>query len=128
MSVPLFARRIATVILALGVFLSGATPSWAMTDVTGKNSTPASMSMMMPGMAMHCSGMVDDGAPNKGAPCKSTDAGCAVCTACALSVGLLQDSSPIPALVRGEKVVFAQDANRNGIAVLPALPPPILRA
>jgi hypothetical protein len=86
--------------------------------------------MMMPGMAMHndCAGMVDNRAPTKGTPCKSTDAGCALCTACALSFGLLQDSWPVQAVLRGEKMTFAQDVNRNGIAVLPALPPPILHA
>ena len=124
----LFARRIVTLVLALGIFLSGAAPSWAMPSASGKNSAPASMSMMMPGMAMQnaCMGTPDKGAPNKGIPCKNMDTSCAVCTACALPVGLLQDSLLIQLIVRGNETVFAQDVNRNGIAVLPALPPPIL--
>src|SRR5258706_15431492 len=130
MLVRLFARRIVTFVLALGIFLSGAAPGWAMSGVAGNGSKSASMSMMMPGMMMDgaCMGMPDKGAPSKGIPCKSTDASCAVCTACALAVGLLKDSLPVQLLVRGSDPVFPQDVNRNSISVLPALPPPILRA
>src|SRR5882724_1731639 len=116
----LFTRRIVTLLLAIGVFLSGAAPSWAMPNVAGRTSAPTSMSMMMmSGMAMQntCMGAADKGAPNKGIPCKSMDTSCAVCTACALAVGLLQDSSLIQLLVRGNESVFAQDLNRKSIAV-----------
>ena len=124
----LFARRIVALVLALGIFLSGAAPSWAMPSASGKSPTSAGMSMMLPGMAMQNTyiGTPDKGAPNKGMPCKNMDTSCAVCTACALPVALLQDSSLIQLLVRGNETVFAQDVNRSGIAVLPALPPPIL--
>ena len=125
----LFARQIVTLVLALGIFLSGAAPSWAMPGMAGKGSMPSSMSMAMPDMAMNtCLATSDRGTPNKNAPCKSTDSSCAVCTACAVPVAVLQQSSPVRLLLHGHDAVFPQDVSRNGIAVLPALPPPILRA
>ncbi|MBS0275517.1 MAG: hypothetical protein JSR55_14310 [Proteobacteria bacterium] len=114
-----FARRIVTFVLALGVFLGGVAPSWAM---PGK----ASMSGMT--MQSDCMAMMDKHAPSKGTPCKSPDMNCGVCTSCALPVGLVQNSSPVQFLDRGEKAVFTHDVNRSGIANPPALPPPILRA
>jgi len=126
----LLTRRIVTFVLALGIFLSGAAPSWAMPGDAGERSAPADMSMTMPDMMMQsaCMDTPDKGAPNKGIPCKSMDASCAVCAACGLVVALLQGSSPVQLLVQGSDAVFAPRVNRHGIAVLPALPPPILRA
>jgi hypothetical protein len=116
-----FARRIVTFVLALGVLLGGAVPSWAAPAMSGKAS--------MPGMTMQsdCMAMMNKTAPNKGTPCKSSDMNCGICTACALPVTLIQDSSPVQ-LDRGERVAFTHDVNRSGIANPPALPPPILRA
>jgi hypothetical protein len=126
----LFTRRIVAFVLALGLFLNGAVPSWATPSTDGKSSMPAGMSMAMSGMAMQNDHMISPGrdASNKPGPCKSTDGSCAVCMACAIPVALVQDSLPIRLLDRGEKAIFARDVNRNGIAVLPALPPPILLA
>lgn len=117
-----FPRRIVTFVLALGVFLGGAAPSWAAPATPGKTS--------MPGMTMQsdCMAMMDKHAPSKGTPCKSSDMNCGVCTSCALPVGLILNSSPVQLLDRGEKAVFTHDVNRSGIASPPALPPPILRA
>lgn len=130
MSARLFTRQIVTLVLALGVFLSGAAPSWAMPVMWGKGSMPSDMSMTMPDMTMQNSGLgtSEHGTPSKNAPCKSSDGSCTVCTACALPIVLVQDSSPIRLLDSGDEAVFAQDVNHNGIAVLPALPPPILRS
>ena len=124
-----FARQIVTLVLALGIFLSGMAPTWAVPSVSGKGSMPRT-EMTMPGMAMQntCMTTMDKGTPGKGAPCKSTDAGCAVCTACALPVALIQASFAVHLLDRGEKAIFTHDVNPDSIAVLPALPPPILRA
>lgn len=117
-----FARRIVTFVLALGVFLGGVAPSWAASAVPSKAS--------MPGMTMQgdCMAMMDKHAPSKGTPCKSPDMNCGVCTSCALPVGLIQNSSLVQLLDRGERAAFAHDVNRSGIANPPALPPPILRA
>lgn len=130
MSSRLFARRIVMMVVALGIVLSGADPSLAMIGVVGKDLMPAGMSIMMPGMAMQCdcSGMAYDRGSNTGSPCKTKDAGCALCTTCALPVGLRQDSSLFQLFARGSEIVFTQDVNRCGIAVRPALPPPILCA
>lgn len=116
-----FARRIVAFVLALGVFLGGVAPSWAAPAMPGTAS--------MPGMTMQsdCMAMMDKQAPSKGTPCKSPDMNCGVCTSCALPVTLIQDSSPIQLLNRGERAAFTHDVNRSGIANPPALPPPILR-
>ena len=121
----LFPRRFITLVLALGLFLGGAAPSWAVPSMPGKATMPTGMAMMMPGMQIDCMATIGKGAPVKNVPCKSTDNGCAVCTACALPVVLLHESSPVQLLYRGERAAFPHIANRNGIAVLPALPPPI---
>lgn len=117
-----FARRIVTFVLALGVFLGATAPSWAVPAMSGK--------ALMLGMTMQndCMAMMNKTAPNKGTPCKSSNMNCGICTACALPVTLIQDSSPIQLLNRGERAAFTHDVNRSGIANPPALPPPILRA
>jgi hypothetical protein len=126
MSARPFARQIVTLVLALGIFLSGAAPGWAMPGMGGKGSVSAGMAMTMSGMAMQNACTPDRGTPNKNVPCKSSDGGCAVCTACAVQVAVLQQSHPVRLLLHGHEAVFPQDVNRNGIAILPALPPPIL--
>ena len=125
----LFSRRIATLVLALGVFLGGAAPSWAMPGAPDKSSMPAGMSMTMPGMAMQndCVASMVRGTPSKGAPSKNADISCGVCTVCAISVTLFQASSPVQ-LSSGNEHMIPQDPSHSGIAVLPSLPPPILRA
>lgn len=118
----LFAKRVVTLALALGVFLGGVAPSWAAPAMPGTAS--------MPGMTMQsdCMAIMDKQAPSKGTPCKSPDMNCGVCTSCALPVGQIQNSSLVQLLDRGERAAFTHDVNRSGIANPPALPPPILRA
>jgi hypothetical protein len=127
MFVRLFTRQIATLVLALGVFLGAAGPSWAIPSMAGDDSMPADMSMMMPGMAMQncCKPTAERGTPSKNAPCKNTDGSCALCTACALPIALLQESSLAELLYRSGETVLTHNVNRNGIATPPALPPPI---
>src|SRR5258706_7608879 len=126
----LVARRIATLVLAFGMFLNGAAPSWAVPAAAGRGSMHAGMAMMMPGMAVQnaCAAMPNKGDINKHAPCKSADGNCVVCAACGLSFAVIQVTSPIRSLDSGDQPRFGHDASRNGIALLPALPPPIVLA
>lgn len=127
----LVARQIVSVVLALGIFLSGAAPSWAASLLLPvKDTKPTSISMAMPGMAMpDCMTMMGKSTPKQNAPCKSPDGGCAaVCTSCALPVALIDETVPAPVLLGDDDGVFANDMNRSDISTPPALPPPILRA
>ncbi|MBI3676971.1 MAG: hypothetical protein HY243_10200 [Proteobacteria bacterium] len=127
---PLFARQIVAFVLALGVTLSGAAPSWAMPGAPGKGTMPAGMSMTMSGTAMQkdCMASMERGTPNKGMPRKGSDNSCAVCTVCcALPVAAIQNSAPFRLFDGNDRTALPPDVSRNGVAVLPALPPPILR-
>jgi hypothetical protein len=121
-------HRIVTLVLALGMFLGGAAPSWAIsaTPQPGKDSMPG---MTMPAMAMQgdCMGMMAKNT-HKDAPCQRQGMGCAVCVGCALPVAMIPDSSRVQLTYRELRPPFSNDVNPNGIAVLPALPPPILHA
>ncbi len=123
----LFARRIVAFVLALGVFLGGAAPSWAVPTVQGNGAMPSDMAMTMPGMQMQsdCLTNMNKGAPSKGNPCKNMNGSCVACAACALPVVLIQESAIFQLLSRSERAVFTHVVNRNGIDILPALPPPI---
>ena len=128
----LVARQIVSAVLALGVFLSGAAPSWAAPLLPpDKGMKPAGISMAMPGMVMQddCMAMMSKGMPKQNAPCKRPDGGCAaVCTSCALPVALIDEAVPASALRDDGNGVFAYDVNRSDISTPPALPPPILGA
>ena len=126
-----FGQRVAALVVALGVFLSGAAPALAMPVMSDMGSVPG-MSMMMPDMAMQsgCAGMAmpDKGTPTKQAPCKGSDGSCAVCAGCAVNIGLVPEITPAALLYHRDSGVFAGNANPDGIASPPALPPPIFRA
>ena len=126
----LVTRQIAAMIVALGVFLSGAAPAWADATMSGKGSMSSGMSMMMPGMDMstNCMGSQDKGSPSKQAPCKSTDNSCTACAGCAVNVGLTPSFSPVALLYYRSAGLFVADAKPDGLTTPPALPPPILRA
>jgi len=116
-----FLRQFVSLVIALGVILAGAAPVWA--AMPANSAMSPGMSMTMPGMPdSDCMGMVDSGAANKNLPVKSSNNACGMCATCAV---LTLDVPLAELLVRGHEVVFAHDADRNGIAVLPALPPPI---
>lgn len=126
------ARQVGIVVLALGVFLSGTAPGWAMSSMLpGKATTSASMSAAMPGMAMQtdCMTMMAKTTPAKNAPCKNPGGCCAaVCTSCALPIAAIGETTPLLMLRDGDEGMLAYDVNRSGISTPPALPPPILRA
>jgi hypothetical protein len=114
----LFSRRIAALFLALGMLLGVAAPAWAAMSAKA----PSDMSMMMPGMAMSgdCMDMAQhDG---KNLPAKNSHNSCGICVACGLPIsGALLSQG----LYRSGEAAFTLDVNRDGIAILPALPPPI---
>jgi len=122
-------RQVAALVVALGVFLSGAAPAWAVPTSGGGNSM-SGMTMMMPGMTMDnaCVKMMGKNTPAKQNPCRGSDSSCAVCASCAINVGLVPDLSPASILYHRSSGVFARAVNPDGIASPPALPPPILHA
>ena len=120
-------RQAAAVIVALGVFFSGAAP--ASSVAAGSNSNMPGMTMKMPGMAMDNSCMESGrGMPGKQAPCKDCDNSCAVCTSCAVNVALLLDLLPVPVPSHRGAGLTGPDTNHDGIVAPPALPPPISQA
>lgn len=122
-----FGRQIAALVVALGVFLSGAAPALA-APTSGDSSVPG-MTMMMPGMAMDKSCMESGKTmPGKGTPCKGSDSSCAVCTSCAVNVALVLNLVPVPVFHQHNAGLIGANVNLDGIASPPALPPPILRA
>jgi hypothetical protein len=122
------ARQIAALVVALGVFLSGAAPAWADATMSGKGSMSSGMAMMMPGMDMQNSCMPDKDSSSKQAPCKGSDSSCAVCAGCAVNVGLTPNFLPVALLYHRDAGLFVADAKPDGLTTPPALPPPILRA
>ena len=126
-----FGRRIAALIVALGIFLSGAAPALAVPVMGDMGSMPG-MSMMMLDMAMQsgCAGMTmpGKGDPAKQVPCKNSDGSCAVCAGCVINIGLVPEIAPAAVLYHRGSRVFAGNVNPDGIASPPALPPPIFRA
>ena len=114
----LFLRRIAALFFALGMLLGVAAPAWAAMSPKA----PSDMSMMMPGMAMpeDCMGTAQHDGKNM--PAKSSHNSCGICVACGLPIsGALLSQG----LCRSGEAAFTHDVNRDGIAILPALPPPI---
>ena len=118
-----FGRQIAILTLALGVFLSGVGPSWAVPAAGGKD-----VAMAMADMPMSCAEMMGKSPPAKQMPSKGGDGACAVCIACAVNVGVPQGFSPVTLLYHGEIRAISRDANRSDIATPPPFPPPILNA
>ena len=119
-------RQIAALVVALGIFLGGVGPSWAIPAASSDNSRPA-MVMTMADMPMACADMMGNTSPAKQMPCKNSDSSCAVCIACAVNV-MPQGFSPVTLFYQGEVRVVSRDANRNDVATPPPLPPPILHA
>lgn len=116
------ARKIASLIVALGVSLSGIGPVWAAPMESGDSM----VAMTMTGMPSPCAAAMEQSEPTKQAPAKRVHRSCAVCIACAVNIGFSQGFSP--ASNDDQVRAFFRDVDRTGIAVLPALPPPILHA
>jgi hypothetical protein len=121
-----FGKQIAALTLALGIFLSGVGPSWAV---------PASIESSIPGMAMAMSdmdmssncGAMGKSSPGKQMPCNGGDSSCAVCAACAVNVGAPQGFLPVTLLYHGLIRAVSREADRSSVATPPPLPPPIMR-
>lgn len=121
-------RRIAALVVALGIFLSGSAPAWADVAMSGKGSMSSGMAMMMPGMDMQNSCMPHEDSSGKQAPCKSTDNSCSACAGCAVNVGLAPQFSAASLFYHRDAGLFPAAAKPDGVPTAPALPPPILRA
>jgi hypothetical protein len=119
----LFGKQIAAFTLALGIFLSGVGPSWAVPAT----SETSGMAMSDMDMAANCAGMAKT-SPDKQMPCKGGDSSCAVCTACAVNVGAPQGFLPVTLLYHGQIRAVSREADLSTVATPPPLPPPILRA
>lgn len=124
----LVTRQIAALIVALGVFLSGAAPAWARAVIPRDGSMSSGLAMMMPGMDMQKSCVSDKETSGKQAPCKGSDNSCAVCVGCAVNAGLTPNFLPATLLDHSDAGAFAADAKLDGLTTAPALPPPISRA
>lgn len=119
-------QRIAACLVALGMLFSGAAPSWARPMAGSRNA--ASMAVTMPSIAMDdCMTMMGKDSPAKKMPSKSGDLSCTICAFCAVNVGLT-GLIPAPFSRHREAGLIVSDVNPDGIAVPPALPPPIFRA
>jgi hypothetical protein len=127
MRVSVLGRQIATFIVALGLLLNVMAPVCAM-PVMPAHTDPAMM-MAMPGMAMDQDCMdMGKSVPEKQKPGKTHDSSRAVCTSCAVMMGLVPDAIVAPHPAQHRFGVAGADANPDGIASPPALPPPISRA
>lgn len=117
----LVTRQIVSLVLALGMILGVTLPAWAATPA-GAHSDMVMSDMAMPGMAMSADCMDTMLHSDKNLPAKNTDKSCGLCVACGLPIAaaLLTEGSYL-----SSESAFTHDANRTGIAILPALPPPI---
>jgi hypothetical protein len=120
----LVTRQIGALVVALGIFLSGAPPAWADATMSGKASRSSGMPMMMPGMDMQNSCMPDKYSSGKQAPYKSTDSCCAVCAGCAVNAGLTPSFSLVALVYHRNAGLFVADAQPDGLTTAPAIPPP----
>jgi hypothetical protein len=126
----LFIRQFAALVVALGVFLSGAAPAWAGAIASGDGAISSGVAMMMPGMDMqgNCMSSMDKSSPAKQAPCKNTDNSCSACAGCAVNIGLAPQFSAASLFYQRDTGLFTAAARPDGLAIAPDLPPPILRA
>jgi hypothetical protein len=118
-------KQIAAFALALGIFLSGVGPSWAASN-SASSMAGDSMAMSSMDMSMNCAAM-EKTSSDKQMPCKG-DSTCAVCTACAVNIGVPQGFLPVTLLYHGQIRIVSREADRSTVATPPPLPPPILRA
>jgi hypothetical protein len=126
MFAQVFGRQIAALVVALGVFLGGVGPSWAVPVASSEESQSAT-AMTLADMPMPCAEMMGNTSPVKQMPCKGSDSSCGVCISCAVNA-VPQGFLPVALLYQGEIRAVSRDANRTGVAAPPPLPPPILHA
>ena len=117
-------RRIVALVVALGVSFSAVAPALA---VPAGDSVMAGMTM--PGVTMDsgCMEAAQKSLPAKQAPGKSTRGSCSLCISCAVNIDLASAIAETFLWHRGDRLMGA-DVSPDGIAIPPALPPPILRA
>ena len=123
--VAYFTRQAAMIIIALGLLLNGAFPCCAEMNMAGRARIPAGMSMTMPGMSMQQAAIhsANNKSPAKSTPRNSTGTCCVSCT-CAIPILASQDGLSIQLYHYGDGWV-ARDMSRDGLAIIPSLPPPI---
>jgi len=124
----LITRQIAALVIALGVFLSGAVPAWASATMSNDGSMTSRMETMMPGMDMQNNSIGDKGSAGKQVPCKGMDNSCAVCSGCAVNVGLAPQFSLAALFFHRTIGLIVAEAKPDGLTTAPDLPPPILHA
>lgn len=116
------ARHAATFVIALGLLLNGAFPCCAYAGMDNKAPTAADTSMADMAMPQTSMALAAKGVPAKGVPCNDLNGCFAFCT-CA--VPALSQASLSIQFYHYSDVWFPGNANRDGIATLPILPPPI---
>ena len=112
----LFSRQFVSLVLALGMLLGVALPAWAAMPAKA----PSDMAMSDMAMSADCMDAMQHS--DKNLPSKNTNKSCGLCVTCGLplSASLLAEGSYL-----SSDPVVTHDANRTGIAIPPALPPPI---
>jgi hypothetical protein len=118
--VPSLAYRIATLLVAAGIFLGGFGPAMAAPQATNMPHMA-----MMPGMVMpeNCTAKVKC-PPQKPMSCDGTDCGCCLAGTCAAPTAL--DQAGLKDLLgRTAEKEIDRNTIPNGITFPPALPPPI---
>ena len=110
--------------VALGMFFSALPPALAFP--VSDNSVMAGMTM--PGMDGGCMGTAQQSMPSKQAPMKNSRGSCSFCISCAVNIDFASALIAAPFLWRRSDRLTGTEARPDGVAILPALPPPILRA
>lgn len=118
-----FGLRIAAMMAALGMFFSVAAPALAVPYDANVMSE-----MTMPGMAMDsgCMETAQKSIPSKQMPGKSNRGSCTLCISCAVDLASVLIAAPF--LWHRSDRLMGSDSNPDGVAIPPALPPPIPRA
>lgn len=121
MTARFLGRRILALIVALGMSFSTVAPALAVP--AGDNNVMAGMTM--PGMDGGCMEAAQKSMPAKQLPGKSNRGSCSLCISCAVNIDLGSALIAAPFLWhRGDRLT-GTDARPDGVAIPPALPPPI---
>ena len=124
MTARFLGRRIVALIVALGVSFSAVAPALA---VPAGDSVMAGMTTSGVAMDSGCMEAAQKSLPAKQAPAKRTHGSCSLCISCAVNIDLSSAISATFLWHRGGRLMGA-DVSPDGVAIAPALPPPILHA
>lgn len=119
-----FGLQIAAMITALGIFLGAVAPALAVPQDANTMSDMTMAGMTMDGSCMEAA---LKSMPTKQLPEKSNRSSCTLCISCAVNI----DSASVltaPAIWRRTDRLMGSDSNSDGVAIVPALPPPISNA